>query len=273
MTLESINNDQQVITDDLTDAHDLPSVIQEQATWNENFIKHQYSDVFSVTGCPVYRQEIVNLIPEGVRRILIPGCGCEPFLARQIIEDRPDIDDILAVDWSREAVRISESRYAHRKLEYRVKDTSRLAAEDVGRFDMVFIVNSVLSHSDLLNRAMLKGCYRVMKPGSLLYGLFPDILCSIEIGSMVTELSELVNSIVDLGNSTFFEHRQGMAQIYYTPQRLKRVLECAGFRVSVSDISRRALEGAFFSSEYERLYGYENADLCIWENEVLLKRP
>jgi SAM-dependent methyltransferase len=273
MKLETTSSGQELETGHQAVLQDQPDVLQERQTWNGNFKESQYSEVISVTGCPEFRQSVASYIDGTVRRVLIPGCGSEPFLAKHILENCPGVDLVVTTDWAEEAIRLSESKYTHPKLVYKVKDTSKLSAETDGQFDIVININAILSNNDLLNRAMVAGCHRVLVSGGLFYGLFPDVLCSVELGSMVTELSELIDTVVDLKNSTFFEQRQGMSQIFYTPQRLKRVLSSVGFQLSVSDVSRRALDGEYFISEYERLYGFNNSDLVIWENEVVLIKP
>jgi len=74
---------------------------------------------------------------------------------------------------------------------YKKEETSHLSFFD-NHFDVVIISNSILSENDLLNRRMLRECYRVLKKGGLLCGLFPSIFVPYEMALLDKRFSHFI---------------------------------------------------------------------------------
>ncbi|MFH2131688.1 MAG: class I SAM-dependent methyltransferase [bacterium] len=243
----------------------------EKDHWEENYLENYYDEVLNVTGCLKVKQRITQSLDPSMRRIHIPGCGSKPHLQQYLIENFPYLDKVICTDWSETALTLARRSFDHPKLVYQKADTSQLNPDD-GPCDCVIVVNSILSASDILNRQMIRACHRVLKQGGLFIGLFPDVLCSVELSSISSELSELLDGTIDVGKNMVYERRQGMNQIFYTPLRLKQIFIEAGFEIKFDHIQRIAFDSPFFQGEYLRLYGLQDPDLCIWENIVEVKK-
>ncbi|MBU2643407.1 class I SAM-dependent methyltransferase [bacterium] len=243
----------------------------EKDCWEKNYLENYYDEVLNVTGCQRVNQRITQCLDPTVQRVHIPGCGSKPHLQRYLIENFPNLDKVICTDWSETALTLARRSFDHPKLVYQQADTSQLNPDD-GPCDCVIVVNSILSASDILNRQMIRACHRVLKQGGLFIGLFPDVLCSVELSSISSELSELLDGTIDVGKNMVYERRQGMNQIFYTPLRLKQIFIEAGFEIKFDHIQRIAFDSPFFQGEYLRLYGLQDPDLCIWENIVEVKK-
>jgi ubiquinone/menaquinone biosynthesis C-methylase UbiE len=248
----------------------IPSLPETPAPWDRD---HQggYTNVWGITHDKCTRDALLKCIPNGTQTILIPGCGSETHLQQHLIDEHKELHEVHCTDWSQEAINRARASFSNRKVQYRKENTASLSYVD-GTFDVALIVNSILSSDDKLNHDMVRECYRVLRPGGKLIGFFPTILCALDMSYLDANFSKLRESgAIRLEHSTFFEEKQGLRQIYYTPLRLARIAKEAGFH-------REKFEVVFFDSELmqketERYYQVpEGNDVFIWEILAVLRK-
>ena len=102
------------------------------------------------------------------------------------------------------------------------------------QWDVVVNVNGILSERDEENRDILDSCFRALKPGGVLLGMFPTIFSAPYISYVDNDPDWL--EVVDLERSAYYEDKQKLWQIFYTPLRLRRVLIESGFKLKKMEI-------------------------------------
>ncbi len=243
----------------------------EEKAWDHDHAINQYRNVFSITDDVEVCMRLTKGIDENVEKVLIPGCGSKTNLQRHIVENFTNIRSIDCTDWSQSAIDQASAGYSHEKIRYWKEDSSALPFQHAS-FDYVIISNSILSNQDVLNRKMIQECHRVLKRGKPLYGMFPTIYCAAEFTYLDTRFAHwLTDGTIDLTKNSFYEREQKLNQIFYTPLRLKQILQEAGF-------TRRSFEICFFDNAYferenEKIYGIPpDSGLSIWEILVSMEK-
>jgi SAM-dependent methyltransferase len=233
--------------------------------------KAGYTNVWSVTPDRFARDALLQFVPSGTRTVLIPGCGSETHLQRHLIEERKELHEVHCTDWSPEALDRAQASFSNPKVRYRKENTAELSYAD-GIFDVALVVNSILSSDDNRNRDMVRECHRVLRPGGKLVGFFPTILCALDISYVDASFTKLRESgAICLEHSAFYEEKQRLRQIFYTPLRLARIVKEAGF-------TRERFEIVFFDSELmqtetEQYYQVpRGCDVFVWEILVVLQK-
>lgn len=248
-----------------------PLIQREAQRWEENHEQSEYEDVWSITDNTEVLKALANGINENVKKVLIPGCGSKTDLQGYLVDNYKHLETIYCTDCSQHALNQAKDDCDHDKIIYQKVDTSGMPFEN-NFFDFILVANSILSGFDLLNRRMIKECHRALKPGQRLYGFFPTILCAYEISYLDQRFAHLqTNGTINVLKNSFYESTQKMEQIFYTPLRLKHIVEEAGFK-------REKFEIYFFDSDYfmkesERVYGLpKDSGLCGWEILAILQK-
>lgn len=226
------------------------------AYWEGLHRETDYDLVYSLTGDPGLRRRIVaSLEPLEPRRIAIPGCGTRTDLQRHLLERFPEAE-VVCTDFAG-VVRIAATRFEHPRLTYVGGDASRLA---LAPCDAVVHVTSVVSESDRENRAILANTGSWLRAGGLMVGLFPTVLATLDLAYVLGEPERA--DAIDLGRSSYSEPKQGVTQIFYTPVRLRVILQEAG-------LSLERMEIFFNDSEELREqgrihYGFTDPDAVLY---------
>lgn len=94
---------------------------------------------------------------------------------------------VVAIDYAPRMVATARKRYAHLShVSFAVADMRELSRYH-GRFDVAVAVNSVLLPSSRDVRRMLREAYATLKPGGLLFGVFPSLESEVYIGLLTFE--------------------------------------------------------------------------------------
>jgi len=243
--------------------------------WEENYKANQYDDVLNITQDPGICAAFVRGLPTTTKSVLIAGCGSKTNLQRYVVEQCLGVDCIFCTDCSKEALDLAQAEFSHSKIKYQEENTTALSFSP-NTFDAILVCNSILDHDDLTNRQMVLECYRVLRPGGVVIGLFPTLFCPFEISLLGEQYlhqdyRRSREEQISFKNSTFFEKKQRMYQIFYTPIRLNQVFKEACFL-------RERMEVCFFDSqlmiqESARCYGLpRDSGLCIWQLLVIYRK-
>lgn len=224
--------------------------------WENIHRQHNYENVFSITEDAGVRNRIKRVLLDNVRSVLIPGCGSQVFLQKDLV-NQYNIKRIVCTDY-KAVVEMAQKRFAHKKISYLAKDSTKLAFRN--KFDAVVIVNSAVSESDAENRKMLRSCWRSLKKGGALVGYFPTIFCAVDIGLIDPQTG--IMKRVCLEKSMFYEEKQKQHQIFYTPLRLRCILKEAGFKLGRMEIC--FFDSKYFQKEGSNYYGLGDKDLVIY---------
>lgn len=238
--------------------------------WDENYQKFQYEDVWSITEDIEVCKKLTTRINEDSKKILIPGCGSKTHLQDYINAIYNNVE-IFCTDWSRYALEIAKGSKNENNAYYLIDDMTEMQFES-DTFDNIIISNSILSGNDKQNRKMVGECYRVLKEGGILSGLFPSIFSIYEISYLDNRFEYLrKDGIINIENNTFYEKTQGLHQIFYTPIRLRRIFEENKFRIDKFELFFCNTEHLL--KENERIYNIpRESDLVPWEFFLELRK-
>ena len=243
---------------------------QEKEHWENNYKLYGYSNIFNVTKEKSVCKKLSDCITEGIKDILIPGCGSEAHL-QKYISQKHNLRSIYCTDWSKEAIKLAKIQYQSDRIKYQIEDSSNFSFDDFS-FDMVIICNSILSGSDDFNKRMLSECSRVLKDGGFLCGLFPTIFSALDMS-----MSQIVLKVwqhdgtINLVESKLYEIKQSLGQILYTPLGLRKRLKSGGFKVN--EMSIVFFDSEFMLKEGEKIYNVPKSfDLPVWELLVKAKK-
>lgn len=234
--------------------------------WETVHVDDDYDSVWSMTEDAGVRARLVEELSKAGSpgRIVIPGCGSRTLLERDLAAAFPDAD-VYGTDFP--AVVAAAARFEHPRVHYVARDSADLGWSD--EIDAVVVVNSILSESDAENRAILESCCRSLRPGGVLVGFFPTVFAAADIASL--SRSREMMSQVNLERSSFFERKQQLEQIFYTPLRLRVALREAGFELD--RIELYFCESDYFLRHGREYYGLEDDDLVIYEHLVVARKP
>lgn len=240
---------------------------ERQKYWEKTHCEENYETVWSMTDDAEVRKKVVKEISnyDTPKNILIPGCGSKVALQNEIAKNFTT-SNILCTDYEG-VVDIAKKQRNEDNIQYKALNSTCLGFKD--EWDIVIIVNSVLSESDEENRTILKSCYSALKPGGILIGFFPTIFASVDIAHLESTRERM--AFIDIDKSSFYEEKQNIWQIFYTPLRLRIILKELNF-------IRDRVEIYFCDSDYfvnhsKEYYGIENHDLPIYEHFVLAHKP
>lgn len=257
------------VSEELDKLEYFPSAINEQKVWQDNYTTADYNDVWSMTDDPGAIQRLCSGINANTKLVYIPGCGSKTGLQKYITDNFPNIEKIICIDWSSEAVASAKATYSHRKIEYIVVDACNTGFLS-GCFDIAILANCALSPNDLQNRRFLNETGRLLRPDGVMYGFFPTIFAALEISMLDDKFAYLNNGYIDIYKNSFFEQTQQLSQIFYTPLRLNQILNECGFTRELFEIY--VCDSPHFRQESERIYGIpKDSGLAIWEIFLISK--
>ena len=235
---------------------------QRQALWEEQHKSGYSENVWSITEDEEVRGKLIAKIEElhHSSRILVPGCGSEVHLQNDLATRLQGIKQITCTDFE-SVIAIAKRKTKHPRIAYEARDSKNLGWKN--EWDVVVVVNSVLSSSDSENRQILRSCFEVLSPGCALVGYFPTIYAAFEIQTIDVKA---ITGAIDVRKCLFYEERQGMHQIFYTPLRLRRVLKEAGFRLTHMEIVFIDISKEYYGME-------EDSDLAVYELLVVAHKP
>jgi SAM-dependent methyltransferase len=243
------------------------STVERRAYWERAHVDEDYERVWSMTADVGVRAKLVEELGAvaSLKRVAIPGCGSRTLLERSLATAYPQAE-FLCTDF-RAVVEAAARRFDHPRVSYLDRDSAHLGWRD--EVDAVVVVNSILSESDAENRAILASCWQALRPGGLLVGLFPTVLATVDIASV--ERSEARMRLADLERSSFYEEKQGLEQIFYTPLRLRVVLREAQFELEKMEVF--FCDSPYFLEHGREYYGLLDDDLVIYEHLVVARKP
>jgi ubiquinone/menaquinone biosynthesis C-methylase UbiE len=246
----------------------------EYLNWENNYSTKKYTNVWSMTKDKYLLKFILKEVElnSGIEKILIPGCGSMTNLQKFLHNKLPNIKKILCTDISHNAIKQAQSntqrRYSN-KIIYKKYDSCDFYDVPNEYFDMVIIVNSILSENDIINRKILSECYRILKKSGNLIGFFPSVFCIYEISFLEDKFSHYKDDYINIYKNKFYEKNQKSSQIFYTPLRLNRIFKEAGFKREKFELY--FCDSDYFIKENDRIYELgKSSDVCIWEFFVRL---
>lgn len=231
--------------------------------WEKTHCQEDYETVWSMTDDKEVRRKILNELSSygHSEKILIPGCGSRVALQNQIARNFTT-SNILCTDFEG-VIELAKKQHNEDNIKYEARNSSDLGFDN--EWDVVVIVNSVLSESDEENRSILKSCYRALKPGGILVGYFPTIFASVDIAYLESDQERM--AFVDIDKSSFYEEKQKIWQIFYTPLRLRMILAESQFIRDRVEIF--FCDSDYFASHSKDYYGIEDQNLPIYEHFVV----
>jgi SAM-dependent methyltransferase len=232
--------------------------------WENKHCNENYKTVWSMTDDKAVRQKIIDTLSNhiNVSKILIPGSGSKVLLQNEIAHQYPD-SFILCTDF-KNVISIAEKQQNANNIKYEARDSANLGFDK--EWDVVVIVNSILSESHTENREILASCYKALKPGGILVGFFPTIFAGVDIANLESNDQRILN-YVDIKNSSFYEAKQNIWQIFYTPLRLRFLLRETGFINFRMEIF--FCDSEYFINQSREYYGIDDPDLPIYEHFVI----
>jgi SAM-dependent methyltransferase len=233
----------------------------------ENIHHEDYENVWSISEDKKLLDKIIYGLKslDKISRVLIIGCGSKVCLQNTLVQELEAIEEILCVDFPK-VIKIASQKTNHSKVKYQSFDLTNLPWKN--EWDVVININAILSENHTENSIILKNCYKSLKSGGFFLGFFPTIFCALDIAYLEYDSSR--KKSIDCERSSFFEERQGIWQIFYTPLRLRKLLVENNFSIKV-------FEFFFFDSEYAKkhsneYYNIQDPDLLIYEHYVLLEK-
>jgi hypothetical protein len=236
--------------------------------WEKTHSLNSYESVWSMTDDQDVRNKIENEIKQVPIRskILIPGCGSRVSLQNQIAESFYDNQVICCTDYPK-VIDVARSKINHNKIIYLARNSTDLGFHK--EWDIVVNINAVLSENDEENRAILKSTFNALDQGGFFIGMFPTILASVDIAYLEKDRNRL--RFINLNNSSFFESKQGIWQIFYTPLRLKYILKEAGYELKKMELF--FCDSEYFIKHSKDYYGIDDPDIFVYELFVLAIKP
>jgi len=192
-------------------------------------------NIWSISPDPKLQQKILKklkTIPN--ERILIIGCGSDVNLQNMICENLPDVIEIACTDFE-DVIKIAKTKPNREKIAYTAMDSRRLTYKDY--FDVVICVNSILSNIDGENRMMVNSCFNALKPGGNFIGLFPTVMCLMEIESIERRYNRLKRMfLLNKPRQDIIETTESGNQLFYSPLLLRRIFFEAHFCITEFEI-------------------------------------
>jgi 2-polyprenyl-3-methyl-5-hydroxy-6-metoxy-1,4-benzoquinol methylase len=239
---------------------------ERQQYWEDIHSEHNYENVWSVTEDEALRDKFVNEIQNFTHdKILIVGCGSKSYLQEDLIQKIPTIQKIVCTDFPK-VIKIPKEENCYEKIEYMAKDSKDLGWAN--EWDVVIIVNSILSEDDIENRLILKECQKALKNGGVLVGIFPTIFCPIDIGYLDKSTSFLEDA--DIMTNTLIEKKQNTKQIFYTPLRLRYVLKEAKFKIEKFEVY--FFDSPYFLEHSCEYYNIQENDVVVYEHFIVAEK-
>lgn len=238
-----------------------------QKYWENTHRTDNYETVWSMTDDLEVRNKILHQLSQqdNLAKILIPGCGSKVLLQNDIAAKYPNAS-ILCTDYSG-VIEIAQEQSNLSNIKYKALNSTNLDIEN--EFDALIIVNSILSESHKENIEILNSCFKSLKPNGKLIGFFPTVFASIDIASIENNKDRM--GFVDLEKSSFYEEKQEIWQIFYTPLRLRHALKETGFNREVIEIY--FCDSEYFTAHSDEYYGIKDPDLPVYEHFVVAHKP
>lgn len=263
--------------------HGLTDAEREQVWRTVHARGYRDEEVWSVTRDPGMRARMVKrlsgLAAHG--RLLLPGCGSVTLLQEELLQGCPGVEELVCTDFAG-AIEVASAHLQHPRVVWAAWDSTRLHERWSSHFDVVMPVNSVLSDSDAINRAMIRSFHEVLRPGGHLLGLFPCIHAVHELYRFIPESARgevAQREAVDAHERTctWFpgdpELPHALPQIFYTINDLRVILDEAGFDLSTLHISIDMLSDAPSRPLVERWYHIEDRRVCLWNLQIEIMKP
>jgi SAM-dependent methyltransferase len=242
---------------------------QREALWVRTHRDEDYRNVWSLTDDPAARDRFVaelasQRVATPIRDVLVPGCGSRVALQNDIATKVPGVRRVLCTDYQG-VIDVARERSNDSRVEYAARDSTDLGWCE--SWDAVVVCNSIVSESDQENRAILASCREALRPGGILVGFFPTIMCALDIAYRgMPELHELI----DPRRCVFHETKQGIWQVFYSPLMMRLILIEAGFILERLEIF--FCDSDFAIRQNREYYGIQDPDLPIYEMFVVARK-
>lgn len=244
------------------------SPAQRKAHWENSHAVLDYEDTWSLTEDPTVQRKVLHELKDLGKdsKILIAGCGSRTSLQQALIENTQDCTKIVCTDFPG-VVAVAKRKYPSSRIEYIAKDSTKLGWKN--KYDAVVISNSVVSDSDSENRSMISEFHKALKPGGVLVGFFPTILCTLDVA--YTSGNEQLKKEIDMDGSSFYDPNQSISQVFYRPLHLRRIFKEAAFEIDRVEIFY--CDTPHLKAETKKHYGIDDDDLVVYEHFVVAHKP
>lgn len=200
------------------------------------------------------------------KSILIPGCGSRNELQNHLAENASGVERIVCCDFEK-IVEIPRAKNRSEKISYEAKNSTRLGYE--GEFDIVLVVNSLISESDEENRDIVRSCSAALAADGVFVAIVPTINAAVEIATLDKSKKQWLE-FIDAEKFSIYEPNQKLWQTFYPPIMLRRILRETGLKTA-------KMEVMFFDSpemleKSKRHYGIEEEDVVIYELFVVAQK-
>ncbi|QMU55687.1 MAG: hypothetical protein GKS04_00550 [Candidatus Mycalebacterium zealandia] len=199
------------------------------------------------------------------KSILIPGCGSKDELQKHLAGNAPRIEKIVCCDFEK-IVEIPHAKNRNEKISYE-KNSTHLGYE--GEFDIVLVINSLISESDEENRDIVRSCSAALAPDGTFIAIVPTIGVAVEI-STLDKTKKKWAELIDMEKFSLYEPNQKLWQIFYPPMMLRWILKESGLRTVKMEIVFFDLPEMLEKSKQH--YGIEEEDAVIYELLVVAEK-
>lgn len=238
--------------------------------WDKSHGELHYKNIFSILDSELvlnkFRTEFFSITEHPAKmRILIPGCGsninlqivCSDIFGKQA--------SITAVDWSSEAVKISERETKLRALDigYLCESFQEMSVP-FASCDLVVFSNAVVSESHEENCSSVMSLAKRLTKGGHMIGTFPSPFNMLDYALTNNDAKHwLEDGTVNISERTIHEKSQDIKQRFFSPLELNLLLQQADLEVLKFEII--FYDDMDFAAQISRLYNLPyNADYCFW---------
>jgi len=203
------------------------------------------------------------------KRILVIGCGSKIRLQNFLCNALETIERIVCTDFAN-VISLARKGENHPNIEYREMDSRFLNYEN--HFDVVININAILSQSDEQNRQILLSCQKALKKGGVFLGLFPTIICNIEIYCLEKRYNRLkrgfAKQAVNLDqNNDLLSIMVQNNQLFYTPLYLRCIIKESLLKLHTLELF--FCESDDFYTQAKKLLLINDRDVLIYEFFVI----
>lgn len=239
---------------------------ERQVYWEEQADSYK-DNVYSITQDHKFQKKVkldLKISTRKAANVLIPGCGVITDLQECLVNERY-IKKITCVDYSK-IIKCAKKTFIHNKVIYKSHDIIKMNFKS--EWDAVILVNVAVAENHLVNKEILKSCYKALKPDGILIAVFPTVFCALELFH-ITGNGEFVDNL-DLEQNLFYEKTQGVKQMLYTPIRLRYLIREVGLKIL-------RFELIFLDSEIQlelgkHIYGLDDKDAVVYQHYVVAKK-
>ncbi len=208
------------------------------------------------------------------KNILLVGCGVEGVIENEIAQMFPDAI-VYCGDFEKVVEQVNEEN-KEKNVKYIPLDTTQL--DEVEKYELIINLDTVASDSHNENTTMMTACHRALTFDGIYIGTFSSVFAWVDIAYLEDEFEGQTNGrmhLVDLARSSILkvpesEKHPDVWRIYYTPLRLRYLLQQTGF--DVKKIELYFCDSKYFIDATKIDYEIQDPDLPLYEHYVVAKK-